>query len=136
MVAPHPLEPLVLYLAATLHSASSALVAAREEGPTKGLQKRSTPCLARAPLAQDGAPEATSLWTTDGAPSTLADFQDTKAPENGAPEALAALAGDEVPEDLPPRELQDSTNTSTLVEHPVYFFDRMLRDARARYPIP
>ena len=31
MVAPHPQEPLVLYLAATTYSASTALVAVREE---------------------------------------------------------------------------------------------------------
>src|SRR5215216_950504 len=38
MVAPRPLEPLVLYLAATPHSASAALVAVRKEGQAKGLQ--------------------------------------------------------------------------------------------------
>ena len=36
MVAPRPLEPLVLYLAATLYSASAALVAVREERQAKG----------------------------------------------------------------------------------------------------
>ena len=36
MVAPHPLEPLVLYLSATPHSASAALVALREEPQVKG----------------------------------------------------------------------------------------------------
>ena len=35
MVAPRPLEPLVLYLAATPHSASAALVALRKERPSK-----------------------------------------------------------------------------------------------------
>ena len=35
MVAPHPQEPLVLYLAATPYSASAALVAVREERWTK-----------------------------------------------------------------------------------------------------
>ena len=34
MVAPRPLEPLVLYLAATPHSASAALVALRKERPS------------------------------------------------------------------------------------------------------
>ena len=38
IVAPYPLEPLVLYLAATPHSTSAALVAVREERQTKGLQ--------------------------------------------------------------------------------------------------
>ena len=36
MVAPRPLEPLVLYLAATLNSANAALVAVREEHQAKG----------------------------------------------------------------------------------------------------
>ena len=36
MVAPRPLEPLVLYLAATPYSASAALVAVREERKAKG----------------------------------------------------------------------------------------------------
>ena len=35
MVAPRPLEPLVLYLAATPHSASAALVSLRKECPVK-----------------------------------------------------------------------------------------------------
>ena len=38
MVAPRPLEPLVLYLAATPHSASAALVALREGRPIKDPQ--------------------------------------------------------------------------------------------------
>ena len=37
MVAPRPLEPLVLYLVATPHSASIVLVAVREERQAKGL---------------------------------------------------------------------------------------------------
>ena len=36
MVAPRPLEPLVLYLSATPYSASAALVALREELQVKG----------------------------------------------------------------------------------------------------
>ena len=36
MVAPRPLEPLVLYLAATLYSANAVLVAVREEHQAKG----------------------------------------------------------------------------------------------------
>jgi hypothetical protein len=39
MVAPRLREPLVLYLAAMPHSASAALVAVREERPTRGPQK-------------------------------------------------------------------------------------------------
>ena len=59
MVAPRPLEPLVLYLAATPHSASAALVAVREERQAKDL-----PCGDTQPIEmtqhQDGAPEATA----------------------------------------------------------------------------
>ena len=39
MVAPRPLEPLVLYLAATPYSASAALVAVREEHQAKGMSR-------------------------------------------------------------------------------------------------
>ena len=39
MVAPRPLEPLVLYLAVTPHSASAALVALREEWTIKKAQR-------------------------------------------------------------------------------------------------
>ena len=42
MVAPRPLEPLVLYLAATPHSASAALVAVREGRQAKGQPKGTT----------------------------------------------------------------------------------------------
>ena len=44
--------------------------------------------------------------------------------------------GDQSPEVPQRREVLDSTNTSTLVEHPVYFVSTVLRDARARYPMP
>ena len=40
MVAPRPLEPLVLYLAATPYSASATLVAVREERQAKGALRR------------------------------------------------------------------------------------------------
>ena len=40
MVAPWPLEPLVLYLAATPYSASAALVAVREERQAKGAPRQ------------------------------------------------------------------------------------------------
>ena len=52
MVAPRPLEPLVLYLAATPYSAGATLVAVREERQDKGV-----PCQARADAArgQEGA---------------------------------------------------------------------------------
>ena len=43
MVAPRPLEPLVLCLAATPYSASAALVAVREERQAKGASRQATP---------------------------------------------------------------------------------------------
>ena len=50
MVAPRPLEPLMLYLAATPHSASVAPVALREERLIKGSQQGTlTPSKAQQP---------------------------------------------------------------------------------------
>ena len=43
MVAPRPLEPLVLYLAATPYSASAALVAVREERRVRDALRQATP---------------------------------------------------------------------------------------------
>ena len=40
LVAPQPLEPLVLYLAATPYSTSAALVAVREERQAKSASRR------------------------------------------------------------------------------------------------
>ena len=54
MVAPRPLEPLVLYLAATPYSASAALVAVREERQDKGLSRQAR---ADAAQGQEGASE-------------------------------------------------------------------------------
>jgi hypothetical protein len=118
-----PLEPLVLYLAAMPHSASAALVAVREEhqaGDSPGSATR-----------QD---ETTHL--RDGAPEALAAPADDQAPQDGAPGGLATLANSQAPEDPQPREVQDITSTPALIEHPVYFVSMVLRDARARYPIP
>lgn len=53
MVALRPLEPLVLYLAATPHSASAALVALRKERPFKDpLQDMKPPTKSIRPLGQ------------------------------------------------------------------------------------
>ena len=57
MVAPWPLEPLVLYLAATLYSASAALVAAREERQTKGAPRQA---IAEVMQGQKGAAKASA----------------------------------------------------------------------------
>ena len=42
-----------------------------------------------------------------------------------------------MPQEMP-RPLEDASCVSTLnlVEHPVYFISTVLRDARARYPMP
>ena len=57
MVAPRPLKPLVLYLAATPHPASAALVAVREERWAKGLLPNTSPSAGKE-RHQDGPPEA------------------------------------------------------------------------------
>lgn len=85
MVAPRPLEPLVLYLAATPHSASAALVAVREEHPIKG-SLGST--LAAPPV--------------NGAPEVPTNPPDNETLEGGVPEATAAPTDDKAPEDPQP----------------------------------
>ena len=42
-----------------------------------------------------------------------------------------------MPQEMP-RPLEDTSCISTLnlIEHPVYFISTVLRDARARYPMP
>lgn len=42
----------------------------------------------------------------------------------------------EATEGLRPHEEQDSDDSTPLVEHPVYFVSMILREARARYPMP
>ena len=58
MVAPRPLEPLVLYLAATPYSASAALVAVREERQAKGAPRQAKAEVVR---GQEGATKASAL---------------------------------------------------------------------------
>ncbi|XP_073358113.1 uncharacterized protein [Aegilops tauschii subsp. strangulata] len=123
MVAPRPLEPLVLYLAATPHSASAALVAVQEERLVKG-SRSSTSHPAETPRPQDGASEASATPPVSG------------TPEDGAPEATAAPTDDKAPEVPQFQEVQDPANASTLIEHPVYFVNTVLLDAWARYPMP
>ena len=122
MVAPRPLEPLVLYLAATPYSASAALVAVWEERKDKGV-----PCQARADTArgQEGAakPSAPEDQAQQG---SIAE-----APEDGQ------VSGNPPPQDMPQSPQDPSLNSvPALVEHPVYFVSTVLRDARARYPMP
>ena len=67
MVAPRPLEPLVLYLAATPHSASVTLMAVQEERAGTGA-RRSTPSTATPLSPQDGAHEASTTPSDGEAP--------------------------------------------------------------------
>ena len=93
MVAPRPLEPLVLYLAATPYSASAALVAVREERQAKGLPCRATP---PAEAIQDpvGTTKAAAMPTSDQAQ------QGSVRGPVGAPagdQALRVLSSQETP---------------------------------------
>ncbi|XP_073353751.1 uncharacterized protein [Aegilops tauschii subsp. strangulata] len=106
MVAPRPLEPLVLYLASMPRCANAALV------------------------PQDGAPEAPTIPPVNGAPKTQVNPSDNKAPE-----ATTALTDNKAPEYPLPLEVQDPTDASSLVEHPAYFVSTVLRDVQALYPM-
>ena len=122
MVAPRPLEPLLLYLAATPYSASAALVVVREERRTKGAPRQAKAEVAR---GQEGAAKASAV--------------EGQARQGGVAEAPedTRVSGTLPPQDMS-RSLQDPSLDimPTLVEHPVYFVGIVLRDARARYPMP
>ncbi|SPT18421.1 unnamed protein product [Triticum aestivum] len=85
MVAPRPLEALVLYLAAMPHSASAALAAVREERQVKG-------------LTHDAARPAEMVQNQDGAPEATTAPADDQDPQDGAPEATPAPTGNPTPE--------------------------------------
>nr|XP_020150004.1 uncharacterized protein LOC109735211 [Aegilops tauschii subsp. strangulata] len=72
MVAPRPLEPLLLYLSATPYSASAVLVALREERQVKG------------PLSGAAKPDEAAQHRGD-APETAAAPASHQAPEAGDP---------------------------------------------------
>ena len=105
MVAPRPLEPLVLYLAATPYSASAALVAVREERQAKGAPHQATADAAR---GQEGTakPSAANDQAQQG---NIAE-----APEDGQ------VSGNPPPQDMP-QSLQDPSLdcVPALVAHPV-----------------
>ena len=128
MVAPRPLEPLVLYLAATPHSASAALVAVREECQAKSVPHNAVHSVGMM-QHQDGATEAAEVPADD------------RAPQDHPHEVAVAPTGDRPakgpqPQEAPqPQEISDPTSAPILVEHPMYFVSTVLRDARARYPI-
>ena len=60
MVVPHPLEPLVLYLATTPYSASVALVAVPEERQAKSSPRRAAPLTEAVQRQEDAAEAATA----------------------------------------------------------------------------
>ena len=121
-VAPRPLKPLVLYLAATAYSASAALVAVREERQDKGVPHQARADAAR---GQEGAakPSAAKDQAQQG---NIAE-----APEDDQ------VSGNPPPQDMtqPPRDLS-LDSVPALVEHPVYFVSTVLQDVRACYPMP
>ena len=89
MVAPRSLEPLVLYLAATPHSASTVLVAVREERQVKSLPRSIAPS-AGARRHQDGATRAATTPAKD------------QGPQGGALGPAEVQMGDQAPEVPPP----------------------------------
>ena len=126
MVAPRPLEPLVLYLAATPHSPSATLVTLRKECPVKKPQRDAQPA-SEVQHTSRKASEVSIDVAADTPPKVTNDPMVIKALERGPHEAKR---------DLCPCEEQDSTDASSLIEHPVYFVSTVLREARSRYPMP
>ena len=70
------------------------------------------------------------------APETPTDLPGSRAPEDGAHEATTGTTNGKTPKGQQTQEVQDLTYASSLVEHPVYFVSTVLREARARYPMP
>ena len=101
MVAPRPLEPLLLYLAAAPYSASVALVAVREERQDKG--------------RADAAPGQSGAAKPSAASHLAQQSNIAEAPEGGQ------ASGDPSPQDTPQSTRDPSLNSvPALVEHPVY----------------
>ena len=122
MVAPRPLEPPVLYLAATPYSASAALVAVREERKDK-----SVPRQARADAAQgQKAHQSHPRWKIKLGRTNVAEApEDSRVSRNPPPQEMHK----------PPQD-PSLDSAPALIEHPVYFISTVLRDTRARYPMP
>ena len=83
-------------------------------------------------MAQDQEGLAKTTASADG---DQPQQEDTPRAEEAAPggQALGPSSSQEAPD---PPEGTDLVSTPTLVEHPVYFVSTVLRDARARYPMP
>ena len=116
----------MLYLAATPYSASAALVAVREERCAKAASTVQT----EAKQSQEGLAKAATTARKE-------QLQQENAPGAGeassGDQALGAPLSQEMPQ---PLEDASCASTLNLVEHPVYFVSTVLRDARARYPMP
>ena len=106
IVAPRPLEPLVLYLAATPYSASTALVAVREERKDKSVPRQAR---ADAAQGQEGTP-GPSATEDQARQGSIAE-----TPEDGQ------VSGNPPPQDTPqsPQDLS-LISVPALAEHPVY----------------
>ena len=102
MVAPCPLEPLVLYLAATPHSASAALVAVRKERLSKKSQQDAQLSSKAQHPREDVSGASTNLEIDIPHEATMNPTA-IKAPEDGPHEAM---------EDPCPHEEQDSADAS------------------------
>ena len=117
----------MLYLAATPYSASAALVAVREERRAKAV-----PAAALAEVEQSQESLAKTSTAADGDQPQQGDAPRAKEAPPGD-QALGAPSAQEAPQ---PSENAGCASTLTLVEHHVYFVSTVLRDARARYPMP
>ena len=117
----------MLYLAATPYSASAALVAVREERRTKNTASARV----EAKREQGRPTETTTTAKKDQPPQRSALGTAETPPPSDQP--LEAPLSQEAP-----RSPEGAIDTSipNLVEHPVYFVSMVLRDARARYPMP
>ena len=117
---------MALYLAATPHSASAALVALRKEHLIKK-PERDAPPTSKAQNPQGEASKVLAGAVVNISPEATIDPATVEAPEDRPHEAIR---------DFCPLEGRDSVDASPLVDHPVYFISTVLREARARYPMP